>query len=257
MRWSHSVNREWLTERKKYVTASDILRLLPVTASGRPRANMDEAYRKVWAEKQCDVTDEDVMSSGAAARGHVLEKYAVKAYNELMGEPWVLHHWDDMLVYSKDGVSCSPDALDVRQLSNSCVTTQGSTLGPEVVGEIKCYAPASHYEVGLGDRMLLDERWQIATAFYTMPSLVRGVLILFNPAAKHPLFVHGYERDDLLAELDTIRDVNEKYWAEAKLIEGAAAALCDPVIRADCISEEEIVAELLKEEEIRAGSLNP
>jgi hypothetical protein len=253
MQWCHRVDGEWLAERKKYVTASDVQKLLPVTATGRARTNIEEAYLKVWAEKQCSVTEDDICSGGVMARGHLLEPYAVDYYNQLVGGR-NLKHWDDVLVF-RDGVSCSPDALDLAQPEGCPVALE--EIEAKTMAEIKCYNAPGHYEKGmLTPKKKLDERWQIATAFYTMPSLEVGILILFNPNAAHPLFHHVYTPAELEDELKMVKTVSEEYRHKAMGFDDDAFLLCPPGMKSSCITEEEIIAELL-EEQARDFSLNP
>ena len=84
MNWEHKCSLEWLLERQKYLTASDIKSLVPVTRTGRPRKVDDEAYFRVLASKLTKLTSEDCWSFGAAARGHILEPYAIDALNVML-----------------------------------------------------------------------------------------------------------------------------------------------------------------------------
>lgn len=257
MKWCHAVNPEWLDARKQYLNASEIAKLLPTTPTGLPRRNLDEVTRKIWAEKQCFSSDDDIMSSGVMARGHILEPYALREFN-LAGlySGSHLHHWDDTLIFSKDGVSCSPDALDMMQPENCPVELQ--EVEAYTVGEVKCYNGAAHYEAGaFTPKMLLMERWQMATAFYTMPTLATGLLIFFNPSALHPLFFHTYSRAELATELATIAQIKLDYDAAVVKLESEAYAACKSFVRGHCADEEQIIRELLEEEEKRNSTLNP
>lgn len=252
MKWSHKVDPTWLKERKKYLTASDVKKLIPVTATGRPRYNIEEAYLKVWAEKQCLVDEEDVYSQGVMARGHLMEPYAITEFNKLGVIP-VLHHWDDLLVYSKDGASCSPDALDVAMPTNGSVELE--EVEAFAMGEVKAYSPGYHYAIGMEkNKLTLEERWQIATAFYTMPTIRYGALILFNPSARHPLFYHLYTPAELKAELDMIEQVVNDYHDFAKKFDSDADGKC--VLAEPCITEADIIAEVVEKMDLNAG-LNP
>lgn len=253
MKWFHKVDPVWLAERKKYLTASDIRKLIPVTATGRSRANMDEAFAKVWADKQCLISEDDIESSGAMARGHLLEQYAIRDFNAI-GATNTIYHWDDALIYSKDGVSCSPDALDIKQIDKCPVALSGT--GATVVAEIKAYAGPAHYVAGIAKKMTLEERWQIATAMYVMPSIKTGVLIFYNPSANHPLFYHIYSRINLEPELEMIKKVNETYTACAVNLQAIADRHCPPTVTNCCTDEAEIIADLLEEQAVIAG-LNP
>lgn len=256
MHWSHKVNAEWLEARRAFLTASDIQRLLPTTPTGRPRADMAGAIRNVWAKKQCGIMDDAIESSGVMARGHILEPYAIEALNKsgLFGPH--IHHWDDCLICSLDGIACSPDGLDIKQPA-SCPVSLTEAEAYTVV-EVKCYNPEAHYEVGLSmNPGLLIERWQLATAFYVMPTITRGELVLFNPSAKHPLFKHEYTRADLTDELSIIKDIGQGYFHAAEALDAEAEFLCTQMTKDACPREREIVQEILDSLAVDAGCLNP
>jgi hypothetical protein len=236
MGWCHSVNKEWLAARKKFLTASDIMKLIPTTPTGRPRSNMDEAYLKVWAEKQSEVSFDDINSSGVMARGHLMEPYAVELFNKRSS--FKLHHWDNTLIYSPDGVSASPDALDIPQPEGCPVSLAGADA--TFVSEIKAYGPGAHYEKGTADKMTLEERWQLATAMYVMPSIKSGQIIFFNPSARHPFLNHVYGRAQLANELEMIEEIVKKYLVIMGSLEKQMDARCPEVWKENCPSEQEI-----------------
>ncbi len=251
MKWTHQVRTEWLMARKKYLSASDVKKLIPVTASGRPRANMDEAYLKVWAEKHSFVTEDDINSSGPMARGHLLEPYAIAEFNKIGVMP-CLYHWDDTVIHNMSSISCSPDSLDVPN-DIGRFDVDECEVDARYMGEVKAYGPAPHYQTGLADKMTLDERWQIATAFYTMPGLEEAALILFNPNTEHPLFWHKYTRADLADEIGMVEDVILEYSVKAKSFLNFADVRCSALVRANCISEQEIIDILIEEQEALSG----
>ncbi len=251
MNWMHRVDREWLEARKNYLSASDVKKLITVTATGRPRANMDEAYLKVWAQKQCAVSENDVYSSGNMARGHLLEPYAIEEFNKLGVMP-KLYHWDDTLVYTMDNMSSSPDSLDIEQ-AGIRISVFGEDIDPKYMGEVKAYDAERHYLVGLADKMTLEERWQIAAAFYCMPTLLRAALIMFNPNAEHPLFYHLYTIAELADELEMVEEVNKTYGTIEAMLKNRASFSCPKSVKDSCILEETIIAELLEKQDIEAG----
>jgi hypothetical protein len=254
MNWFHKVDPAWLEERKKYLSASDVKKLIPITATGRARANMAEANLKAWAEKQAVITEDDICSSGPMARGHLLEPYAITEFNKLgIAE---LYHWDDALIYAPDGMSCSPDALDMFQTSKTKRCWNGAKIVPAHHGEVKAYNAATHYAVGLGDKMTLEERWQIATAFYVMPTLKSSFLIMYHPGAKHPLFYHEYVRAELEDELVMITQVVKDYAEYVVNFALVAETACPAAVAEKCELEESIIAKMLEEQE-RAIGLNP
>ena len=239
MRWHHEACEQWLAERKKYLTASEIQRLLPTTPTGRKR-DVESVQLAVWAEKQAGVTQEDIESKAAAARGHLLEPYAIAAFNAI-AQRTQLYHWDNMLVY--DGLTAySPDALDVPMLGDEPILPAlERQFHPSVLGEVKSYAPKTHYLIAKSDKADLDERWQIATAMHVSPMIDQAHLILYNPNVKHPLFVHSYTRAELSSELQVVSEVVEAYW---EAVPGIEFGFNMNVLSYDGPSEQEIIEEL-------------
>lgn len=252
MRWYHKVDPQWLAARKGYLCASDIERLLPTTPTGRARANLDLAYLTVWAEKHSALASGETESYGAAARGHVLEPYAVAELNEqALLAPGVLEvfHWDDAMV-TRNGISCSPDALSLPRPNNHYVLLSDEV--PAIVAvEIKSYAAAAHYATASTPKEELSERWQLATAFYVMPTLEEGALVFYNPSAHHPLFIKPFVRADLASELETIDEIRDAYDKAATSFDAQFGATC---ATSTCKWEETIVSEL---EELQSQGLNP
>lgn len=243
MDWYHRVDPVWLAARKDHLCASDITKLLPTTATGRKRKDMTGEYFAVWANKQCAIRDEDIVSRGVMARGHILERYAVDEINRqniLTRFAERLYHWDDMLVH-RGIVSCSPDALDVPQDMEG-VIAQGGDIEARTVVEIKAYNAETHYRAGtLIDADKLPERWQLATALYSMPSIEHGVLVFYNPSAQHPIFIRPYHRSDLTEELETIERISREYLEVIDDFKRMADSTC---ATGTCMSESEIVTEL-------------
>jgi len=254
MNWYHKVDQGWLAARKSYLSASDIRRLLETTPTGRPRANIEEAYLKAWASKQCAIAHEDIESYGAMARGHLLEPYAIEDFNKLKIAP-ALCHWDDILVYSADGVSSSPDALDVPQPEHT-VEMPYDKCHARALGEVKCYSDESHYVCGMAPKMTLNERWQIATAFHVIPTLEKAFLIFYNPRSAHPLFYHEYTRAELADELDQIEIVVSRYASFSAMIATEADARCPHTVRALCRHEDMIVKELQERQDIETSVID-
>jgi hypothetical protein len=256
MNWEHRVNPEWLDKRREYLTASDICKLLPTTPTGRPRSGIDEVLLKVWAKKQCQISDDDVRSTGVMARGHILEPYAIDTLNKSGLVTLVMNHWDDCLVYSKDGIACSPDGLDISPLDSSI--TWVTNIEPMHVVEVKCYSAEQHYLLGMSESPgTLLERWQIATAMYVMPTITLGMLVFYNPSAKHPLFMHSYTRTKLASELAIIKKIGEAYRTAALVFETDALALCDEEMAACTPYESAIIAAILDAEAADGPCLNP
>ena len=249
-KWKHKVDLGWLMARQECLTATDVKDLLPITKTGRKRTVGDDAYIGVLAKKLCTLTEDDCVSTGAAARGHILEPHAVNMYNmqvaEFMQED-KLFHWDDIIVtrkpFVKWSLGFSPDALDIQMPSCdiACLAVDGVTR----VGEVKSYYPNKHLVCANTPKMELEERWQIAVAMAVCPSIEEGTLLFYNPSMpKDMLYIVDYTRQDLVNEIEMVLEV-EKNWLEfiadyepmhEKFVGG-------PV-------EEEIVRDIMRREEL-------
>lgn len=214
MKWEHRCSIDWLRDRQRFITASDIKGLLPVTKTGRPRTVTDIDRLKVMASKLVDVTEEDCMSYGVMARGHLLEPYAIDALNNMIvrmgksiGKAEKMHWWDDRIV-SIEGRSLafSPDAMDVPMDDPDYI---GKVTA---IAEIKCYDPAHHLAVAYSRPEEIEERWQIASAMALLPNIQHAYLVLFNPKmADRKIFTITYERGDLEKEIAMVLQV-EREW---------------------------------------------
>lgn len=212
MKWEHKCDINWLRQRQRYLTASDIKSLLPVTKTGRKREVTDADYLKVMASKMVTLTDEDCMSYGAAARGHILEPYAIEALNtvlrEMQGpEAEQFCWWDDLLV-ARHGraIAFSPDAMDVPM--------GDPTLVPHAIAEVKSYDAARHLLTAYTPKDQIEERWQIATSMALLDSIDHAYLVLFNPKMKYrKTFVIRFDRDELNDEIDMILQI-ERNWCD-------------------------------------------
>ena len=207
MKWEHKCSLEWLKKRQLYLTASDVKLLVPVTKTGRPRKVTDDDRLKLLAEKRVCLTEEDCYSYGAAARGHILEPIAIKKANEALmtNYKW----WDDKLVERPmRSIAYSPDAADVSMdefIQNGKVITS--------LMEVKCYSNAKHIEVANTPINKLEERWQIATAMACDILIKDAMLVLYNPKLETELslFVTFIDRDDLLEEIDMVKEVESEW----------------------------------------------
>lgn len=208
MNWEHKCSIEWLCERQKYLTASDIKSLIPVTRTGRPRKVNDEAYYRVLASKLVEITEEDCWSFGAAARGHILEPYAIDALNVMLlqlGGRRPIYWWDDKIV--TDGtrsLAFSPDGLDIPQ--------DDSTLYARTLAEVKCYSDEKHIVIAHTPKEFIEERWQIATAMAVLDTIENAYLVLYNPRIiTMKTVVIEWTRDELEREIETVINV-EMEW---------------------------------------------
>jgi len=210
MEWKHKCSLDWLRARQRYLTASDMKYLLPETRTGRKREVGDMEYLKVMSSKMVKLTDEDCMSYGAMARGHILEPYAIDALNTMLFEMQGKDHemfywWDDQLVSKGNrAIAFSPDAMDVPM--------GDPTLVPHAIAEVKCYTAERHLATAYTPKNLIEERWQIATGMALVDTIDHAYLVLFNPRMKYrKTFVIRFERDELLHEINVILGI-EKDW---------------------------------------------
>lgn len=208
MKWEHRCSLDWLRERQGYLTASDIKSLLPVTKTGRPRTVTDLDMMKVMSGKMVDLTEEDCMSYGAAARGHLLEPYAIDTLNEMLaryGNHETFFWWDDRLVSMPErSIAFSPDAMDVPMTNN--------VEAPSAIAEVKSYSPERHLVTAYTPKDQIEERWQIAAAMALLESIDHAYLVLYNPSmSEHKTFVIRFDRDDLRNEIGMVRKVEAKW----------------------------------------------
>lgn len=251
MRWFHKCSLEWLKARQSCLTATDVKDLLPVTRTGRKRTIDDEDYLKVLSRKLVNLTDADCISSGAMARGHVLEPYAIDLYNKT-GRAW-LYHWDDLVV-TKDvhvhgGLAFSPDATTIA--SDSSLLLDGSVMqgGCPIreIGEVKSYSPERHLACAHMDKGDLEERWQLATAMAVNDNIEVAHLMFFNPSMHDQLFIVDYDRGDLADEIETVLEV-EDGWLNWMADYGKLHF--HECVREDRGNEERIIDHIIKKEEL-------
>lgn len=213
MYWRHEVNRDWMNARSFYLNASSIKKLAPTTATGRKRNITDEDYLAIYAERLKDHQPDDCTSTGVAARGHILEPYAIDAYNTMKtkDEP-LLYHWDDIVLHNNT-CGFSPDALDIPQRSKISKEAETMYSKPTVLGEVKCYDASKHILTANTPIDKLEERWQIAMAMHVCPTIEQAKLILFNPSMMHSyrLIIRTINKDDLKDELDAIAEIETKW----------------------------------------------
>lgn len=214
MKWVHKCSLDWMKARQMYLTASDIKELLPVTKTGKIRKVGDEQYIKVLARKQTMIYEDECISYGAAARGHILEPYAVRAFNARFPSEDKLLHWDDMIIARHDSfvykLAFSPDACDIEQPDDPLHDVV-SFAKPHVIGEIKSYSAERHLTCGITPPESLEERWQIATAMAVCPSIERAHIIFYHPSMRYQMFTHCYEREDLADEIQMVLNIEKDF----------------------------------------------
>lgn len=210
MNWEHKCSLRWLAERQRYLTATDIKSLLPVTKTGRKREVTDLDYIKVMSGKMRELTEEDCISYGAAARGHILEPYAIDALNQMLVEMQgeksheTFFWWDDKLISMPDRqIAFSPDAMNVPMTDNFET--------PSAIAEVKSYGYEKHLVTAYTPKEQLEERWQIATSMALLEQIDHAYLVLFNPSMYRRTFVIRYDRSDLKHEIKIIRQIEDDW----------------------------------------------
>lgn len=241
MQWKHKVSLAWMEARQRYLTATEAKSLLPFTKTDRKRTVTDDDYFKILSSKMVKIMDDDCWSYGPAARGHILEPYAIEAYNEWArhNDKPVMFHWDD-LIYPNEfkQLAFSPDALNIAPLDESA---------PTALAEVKCYGADRHLATAYTYKMKLDERWQIAVALAVEENIDTAFLVLFNPSMKDKkLFIIEYSRKDLANEIDIIDKIANR-WRTYKMYAEKHQFKSTPhdthLVQYD-VSEEDIIAEL-------------
>lgn len=207
MKWEHKCSYEWLIARQFFLNASEIKQLIPYTATGRDKKITDIDYAKILIKKKKILTKDDCMSYGAAARGHILEPYAINAVNDHLHLN--MNHWDDCLIYDiTRKVAYSPDGLDIPQLDKNKIRLSTDDIKPTKLVEIKSYSEENHIKCILSEPDKLEERWQIATAMLVSPSIENAIIAFYNPSLLNcELGIIEYDRGDLITEIGIIEKV--------------------------------------------------
>lgn len=231
MYWQHQVSEDWLKARQTALTATDIKKLtvafkkLPKTRD--KSTYLHPAFAVVWGEKHSQAALMTDSPTQAAARGHVLEPYAVEAWN-YNHEQKKYYHWDDALIVNEHydiPIGFSPDAMSVTQDTTDPKLFIENFDGLEDlhIMEVKSYTIQRHYEKGINKNKLqgnlLDERLQIAFAMCVMPTIKDARLVLYNPEALHPIFSWLYKPEDLEKEIDLCLDIIEEYARQAFILD--------------------------------------
>lgn len=214
--WKHRVNKDWLMARTHYLTASSIKNILPITETGRKRsqaqieANMMKAVSNMMTEF---IPDDDCISTGAAARGHLLEPIAIEEANN--AKNFGLYHWDDIILV-KGLLGWSPDAMSIPQnghLKKSCIydIEKQGTPCPASIGEVKSYLMERHIASVYTDKKDCPERWQLAVGMALLKQCQYANLIFFNPDSNVRLAVKTYSRQDLEEEIEMVKEAEESF----------------------------------------------
>lgn len=211
-KWKHVCSLKWMRARQEFLTASDVRELVPFTATGRSRKVTDESYLKVLARKKVMITEADCESFGAAARGHILEPYAIKKFNEFSGLSSNYIHWDDViLAKARYGLAFSPDATNVP-MPDDFVQVSSSVKGLSRIAEVKSYSPERHLMAGFTGKFELEERWQLAAAMAVDSRIETARLLFYNPSMDdNQMFSCVFDRSELEKEIEIVLDVEDKW----------------------------------------------
>lgn len=221
--WRSESDAGWLKARKSYLTASEISGIIPEykrIKKGKVKLSESSVFAKVYGEKMS--TEIDCMSYGAAARGHVMEPYAVDEANRVLGTD-EFHWWDDKII-TDGAVGYSPDALNIHQLPGTRIISRGGDLlsvygtheAPSALMECKCYQAKAHYQKMLmaSNGTPLDERWQVACGMAVCPTVTEGHLVFYAPQCGN-MFIESYTRSMLSDEMAVIWEIADM-WLDFK-----------------------------------------
>lgn len=235
MEWKHKCDIEWLCSRQGYLTASSIKKLLPVTATGRPRKVTDLDRMKVWASSLVDIREDDCWSYGAAARGHILEPYAIAELNDMLEEE-TFFHWDDIVV-TRPGryLAFSPDAMNIPMSHENWDDVTA-------IAEVKSYSHEKHLSLVFTEKDKLEERWQIAAAMALLENISHAYLVLYDPSMPdYGIVAIRYDRDDLEKEIETILQI-ESDWKDFVIENHSLPG--DRIVSFGIRSEDDIIKEV-------------
>ena len=230
MYWQHEVAADWLKARKKVITATELMNLVPAYLKHKKAGEKAPVFCPtvvgLWAEKQSTVPPETRSPSSQAARGHHLEAYAIEDWNRQMQESYGLpvYHWDDCLVTNGD-VGQSPDALDIPKEDQYGFSVPVTSLEyePKMVLEVKSYEPKAHMQKLFVPPKELPEARQIAASFVTMPTLESGILLFYCPALPEnrvQMFYREYTRGELADDISLLNEVLCFYVEQVEKLDG-------------------------------------
>lgn len=211
--WRHEVDKEWMMARTHYLTASSIKNILPITETGRKRsqAQIEANMLKIAANLMtASISDEDCVSTGMAARGHLLEPIAIEEANKAANLG--LYHWDDIIL-SKDLLGWSPDAMSIPQtekVASYDIEVHGAPC-PSSIGEVKSYGIERHITSVYTDKEDCPERWQLAVGMTLLKNCQFANLIFFNPDSTIRLAIKTYSRKDLEEEIEMIKEAETSF----------------------------------------------
>ena len=230
MYWRHVVSVEWLKARKDVLTASEIKAMLPEykRCLKKKSGELSPGFFALCGDK-LSVNEPDPVSTGAAARGHILEPYAIEDWNKHHPHE-KYEHWDD-LVIKRNGIGYSPDGLDGTQTpmmgvelwsneANMLFTPDKNKIKfcPTRAIEIKCYEPKAHMKNLIVPKEDRDERLQVAVAFMVLPKLKHVDVLWYCPGAPMEMYTERYTRHDLEKEIEVITGMVKIFHEHMQLV---------------------------------------
>lgn len=223
-KWYYEADASWMLARNTVLGATDVVALLPelkrVRKGGLAKIKQGDTeyeYSKacagIWAEKTADTIPDLFAPSNDAARGHILEPYAVQEFNRLAKAN--MYHWDDMLIASDDGLGFSPDSLNLEQPMHDGGILPAIAFTDEYTVtkllEIKSYGAKHHVQMMLEDKMDHPERYQVAVGMVVLPTIENGALMCYNPSAVQQIIIETYTRDELASEIKDVEEILAMY----------------------------------------------
>lgn len=222
-RWTHEVSADWLKARQAVLTATDVAGLMPEYKrylKAHDPGKISPGFAALWAQKHSTGEPDISSPSPAAARGHVMEPWAVSSWNDQNEKQF--YHWDDCIICN--GIfGFSPDAMDSPQMTVD-VTIESRIMETVEIMEVKSYETPKHMKSVIMDKMDHEELMQLAMAFVVLPTLERATILWFCPDAPISMHAETYTRDELHDQIRWIIEIGEVYINQSKLCEKLASS---------------------------------
>jgi hypothetical protein len=174
--------------------------------------DVPKTVRALWLEKNTREAP-NIISSAAAARGHILEPYAIEEFNVFNESKRRYYHWDDCLIFNGE-FAASPDGLTIEQPPTMIEVNVNSLVAKPTEGiEVKSYTNVEHLEAFMTSPEKHKELIQLAVMFKVIDSLEKMVLLFYNPDAPEDIsmFAKEFTRDYLQTTIDKFEDCKEYY----------------------------------------------
>ena len=216
MEWRYETNMDWFDARRSVLTATEAVSLLP-SMRKKAKAGTRPAFVGLLGEKLSLVRQEQI-TSGAAARGHVLEPYAVEEFGR-HNQGYLMYHWDNRIVIDPArSIGFSPDSLDVPMSEASPIALTANDVNAKTLLEVKSYGDKHHMQSCFTEHDKHPERYQVAYGMLVLPTIEKGYLMFYNPGNMVGYHIEEYSRDELGKELKQLDDVVNEWAATIALI---------------------------------------